>query len=169
MTNDERNPKSESSQVRRSPISDLPIHRSWIGCHSAFLFFAVSVVVLRELTPLFAAAPAQARFAADRAWTTEEGLPDNSVFSLLQTRDGYLWMGTGDGLARFDGIHFRTFEDVDARGLNRGKIVSLFEDTNGSIWIGTETAGILILDSGGKLTRLGETGAGAERKLVTAC
>ena len=42
-------------------------------------------------------------------WTTDEGLPQNSVNSILQTRDGYLWIGTYEGLARFDGVRFRVF------------------------------------------------------------
>jgi polysaccharide pyruvyl transferase WcaK-like protein len=45
-----------------------------------------------------------------RAWTTDEGLPDSSVLSITQTRDGYLWIGTRGGLARFDGVRFVVFD-----------------------------------------------------------
>jgi len=44
-----------------------------------------------------------------RVWQTGDGLPQNSVNALAQTRDGYLWIGTSGGLARFDGVLFRTF------------------------------------------------------------
>src|SRR5512135_3112975 len=44
-----------------------------------------------------------------RTWQTKDGLPQNYVYALLQTRDGYLWVGTGGGLARFDGVRFRNF------------------------------------------------------------
>src|SRR5512140_1584049 len=44
------------------------------------------------------------------AWTTDEGLPDNSVLSIAQTQDGYLWVGTRGGLARFDGVRFAIFD-----------------------------------------------------------
>src|SRR5687767_10284004 len=44
-----------------------------------------------------------------RRWTAEDGLPKNTVLSLLQSRDGYLWIGTRDGLARFDGVRFKVF------------------------------------------------------------
>ena len=44
------------------------------------------------------------------AWQTEQGLPLNTVQSLLETSDGYLWVGTGGGLSRFDGMRFTTFE-----------------------------------------------------------
>jgi len=46
-----------------------------------------------------------------RRWTTEDGLPKNTVISLLQTHDGYLWVGTREGLARFDGVRFTVFAD----------------------------------------------------------
>ena len=72
-------------------------------------------------------------------------------------------------MARFDGIHFKTFEEVDARGLNSGKIISVFEDSKGNIWLGTESAGILLIDPQGKLARLGESGTGAESRLLTVC
>ncbi len=39
-------------------------------------------------------------------WQTKEGLPQNSVQAILQTRDGYVWLGTQDGVARFDGVRF---------------------------------------------------------------
>src|SRR5262249_44128963 len=44
-----------------------------------------------------------------RRFTTEDGLPDNSVKAVLQARNGYLWVGTQEGLARFDGRHFQSF------------------------------------------------------------
>mgnify|MGYP003494359123 CR=1 FL=1 len=43
-------------------------------------------------------------------WQTEQGLPQNTAQAMYQTRDGYLWVGTGAGLARFDGVRFATFE-----------------------------------------------------------
>src|SRR5258706_11257034 len=115
---------------------------------------------------LLATAPV---FASVETWTTEKGLPENSVFSVLQTRDGYLWLGTGYGLARFDGIHFKTFDETDAPGLNSGKILGLFEDSRGNLWIGTETEGILIADKQGKISRLKDAGRGLEGKLGTIC
>ena len=45
-----------------------------------------------------------------QAWRTDSGLPQNTVHSILQTRDGYLWLGTDRGLVRFDGIDFVTFD-----------------------------------------------------------
>lgn len=75
-----------------------------------------------------------------RRWTTEQGLPQNSVTTLLQSRDGYLWIGTFGGLARFDGLRFATFDGSD--GLGSSRILALAEDADGSLWIGTEDGGL---------------------------
>jgi len=71
-----------------------------------------------------------------RTWTTKQGLPENTVNMLLQTRDGYLWVGTPDGLACFDGVQFRRYGLRD--GLPHVGITSLLEDRRGVLWVGTE-------------------------------
>ncbi len=115
-----------------------------------------------------ASAAANPGYTVD-AWTVDEGgLPQNSVISMTQTRDGYLWLGTGGGLARFDGLRFKTYDEKDVPGLN-GKIVKLFEDSRGNLWVGTESAGILLAGKDGKVTRLLLGKEGAARRLVTAC
>jgi signal transduction histidine kinase len=105
-------------------------------------------------------------FLIDR-WTTQKGLPESSVFSLLQTRDGYLWVGTGNGLARFDGIHFKTFTESEAPALSGGTIVNLFEDSRANLWIGTGMAGVWIVNKGGKISELPGVGKGPDARLVT--
>ena len=75
-------------------------------------------------------------------WTTEQGLPQNSVRSIVQTKDGYLWLGTFGGLVRFDGVKF-TLVDVDqATGLSSNRVHALLEDRAGALWIGTEHGGL---------------------------
>ncbi len=76
-------------------------------------------------------------------WQTEDGLPQNSVTALAQTRDGYLWVGTQDGLARFDGVRFVPFDAHNTPAIHNSRIVQLFEDRTGALWIGTEDAGML--------------------------
>jgi ligand-binding sensor domain-containing protein len=49
---------------------------------------------------------------------TDSGLPQNSVYSILQTRDGYLWLTTLDGLVRCDGVHFKIFSKATEKGIN---------------------------------------------------
>ena len=53
------------------------------------------------------------------SWSTEEGLPQSSVISVIQTRDGYLWLGTTKGLVRFDGDRFTVFNEFNTPGLNK--------------------------------------------------
>ena len=55
-------------------------------------------------------------------WTTEEGLPQNSVTSMAQTRDGYIWFGTFGGLVRFDGIKFKIFNTINAPAIKSNRI-----------------------------------------------
>ena len=77
-------------------------------------------------------------------WRTEHGLPQNEIRQLHQTRDGYLWIGTSHGLARFDGRRFVTFDSrTDSRldGAHQD-IRSFAEDPDGGLWIGT-AGGIL--------------------------
>lgn len=83
-------------------------------------------------------------FAVTR-WTRENGLPDNSVTCLMQTLDGFLWIGTEKGLARFDGVKF-----VPLR-LSASKaeaITALYQDTSERLWIGTREDGLWCLSDG---------------------
>ena len=73
-----------------------------------------------------------------RSWKTENGLPDNAVSAVEQTRDGYLWIGTYGGLVRFDGVHFRVFNSASTPGLQSDRVTSLYEDAGGTMWIGHE-------------------------------
>ncbi len=83
-----------------------------------------------------------------RAWTVDQGLPQNSVLSILQTREGHLWFGTQEGLARFDGVRFVVFDQKNTPVLKDHRIVTLFEDREGSLWIGTRGGGLVRLRDG---------------------
>jgi len=67
----------------------------------------------------------------------EAGLPHNSASVLLQTRDGYLWIGTEAGLARFDGMQISVYRTATHPGLAHNLIRCLFQDRSGTLWIGT--------------------------------
>ena len=83
-----------------------------------------------------------------RTWTKAEGLPDNSVTTLLQTRNGYLWVGTTSGLARFDGIRFVRIP-LKPQGTNKTvSVTALCEDTLGSVWIGAQEQGVFCWRAG---------------------
>ncbi|CAM2066824.1 GHKL domain-containing protein [Sulfidibacter corallicola] len=70
------------------------------------------------------------------SWQAKEGLPQNSVRSLWQTRDQYIWVATQEGLARFDGSRFVVFHKHNTPGLANHDIRALYEDRNGIFWIG---------------------------------
>jgi len=72
------------------------------------------------------------------AWETEEGLPQSSVVSIAQTPDGYLWLATFDGLARFDGARFTVVDASNLPGLPSNRLLSLFVDWQGALWLTTE-------------------------------
>ncbi|HSD65155.1 MAG TPA: two-component regulator propeller domain-containing protein [Vicinamibacteria bacterium] len=75
-------------------------------------------------------------------WRTAEGLPQNAVLSVLQSRDGYLWLGTTAGLVRFDGVRFTVFDKTNTEAIGHNQISALFEDRDGSLWIGTFGGGL---------------------------
>jgi ligand-binding sensor domain-containing protein/signal transduction histidine kinase len=77
-----------------------------------------------------------------QAWGTDSGLPQNTVHSILETRDGYLWLGTDGGLVRFDGIDFVTFDAENTPQFKSDTVYDLLEDESGSLWIST-AAGLL--------------------------
>lgn len=85
--------------------------------------------------------PADAGFTATQ-WTVEDGLPIQTVTALAQTPDGFLWCGTSDGLARFDGLNFKIFFPHEVRELEGFQITALHSDGRGRLWI---------VDAGGKL------------------
>jgi signal transduction histidine kinase/ligand-binding sensor domain-containing protein len=99
-----------------------------------------------------------------RAWRTDEGLPDNAVTAVIQTHDGYLWIGTYGGLARFDGVRFRVFNNSTEPGLQSDRITSLYEDTQGALWIGHER-GDLTCYRDGKFEAQEVRGTGVRRKI----
>lgn len=101
------------------------------------LLLCVSCILLSRAAP---ARDAPADFLHD-SWTTENGLPQNDV-QLIQTRDGYLWLGTNGGLARFDGVRFTVFDTGNTPGLLSNRILALCEDGAGDLWIGTQGGGL---------------------------
>ena len=127
---------------------------------------ALLLVLLKPLGCLAASAP-NGKYVID-SWGTDEGLPQNSVTSILQARDGYLWFGTMNGLVRFDGSRFLVLDKNNTPELKNNWIERLFEDEKGRIWIGTRNAGIVLLKNG-KPIRPGIGKDNLECRLVSAC
>lgn len=81
-------------------------------------------------------------------WHTKDGLPQSSVEAIAQSRDGYLWFGTQEGVARFDGIRFVVFDKSNTPAIRGNRILSLLADRRGGVWMGTEGGGMTRYDRG---------------------
>src|SRR5271156_5412066 len=85
-----------------------------------------------------------------QVWRTDSGLPQNTVHSILQTRDGFVWLGTDGGLVRFDGIDFVTFDAENTPQFKSDTVSDLIEDHGGKLWISTNAG--LVSYRGGAFT-----------------
>lgn len=97
------------------------------------IFFLVSVLLNAQTPPYY-------------HYTSNEGLASSTVFSMMQDKDGYMWFGTLQGLSRFDGKHFISFDRKD--GLNANSIVSLAQGRDGEIYAATYENGINVIKNG---------------------
>ena len=70
-------------------------------------------------------------------WGSRDGLRQRSIHAITQTRDGYLWLATENGLVRFDGVRFTTFHGKNTQGFGHDFIHALQEGDDGSLWVGT--------------------------------
>jgi ligand-binding sensor domain-containing protein/signal transduction histidine kinase len=85
-----------------------------------------------------------------QVWRTDSGLPQNTVHSILQTRDGYLWLGTDGGLVRFNGLDLVTFDAENTPQFASDTVYDLLQDGSGTLWI--STAAGLVSYRGGAFT-----------------
>ncbi|HEX4966616.1 MAG TPA: two-component regulator propeller domain-containing protein [Thermoanaerobaculia bacterium] len=112
-----------------------------------FVLAAGSLVLAAPALPAPGGAPLPVNYHLD-TWQTEQGLPQNSVTAVARTPDGYLWVGTQDGLSRFDGVRFTTFTPNNAPGLASSAITQLLVTGDGTLWIGTGGSGLSRLQHG---------------------
>ena len=81
-------------------------------------------------------------------WQTENGLPQSSVNTIKQTNDGFLWLGTQEGLVRFDGVQFTVFDKNNTPQIKHNHIVSMTIDKKGTLWIATLSEGLITYRNG---------------------
>ncbi len=81
-------------------------------------------------------------------WGLDEGLPQSSVNSIIQSKDGYLWLATFGGLVRFDGVSFTVFDRSNSPGMMSDRCLKIFEDRDSVLWISTEQ-GLIRKDKNG--------------------
>ncbi len=112
-------------------------------------FWSSVVVAILLASRAFALDPARALTQARvSVWTSETGLPQNTIDAIVQTRDGYLWIGTEEGLVRFDGVRFVVTDRQTSPALRSSFISSLFEAADGTLWIGTYGGGLARMRNG---------------------
>jgi signal transduction histidine kinase/ligand-binding sensor domain-containing protein/CheY-like chemotaxis protein len=120
-------------------------------CKLAF-FFSLAANPLAALDP-----SKEIRNFHQESWGVDQGLPQNSVYTILQTSDGYIWFGTELGLVRFDGLRFEVFDKNNTPGIGDNNISALLEDRTGTLWIGTNSGGVTRY-RGGKFRSLTQAG-----------
>lgn len=103
------------------------------------------ILILMHATALGAAEQSD---YSHRVFRIEDGLPENRIRAISQTPDGYLWLGTGEGLARFDGVRFTVFDRSNTPALGDDGILSLRLASDGTLWIGTEGGGLVRYQAG---------------------
>jgi len=112
------------------------VNRSFGTFFAACLFFAAATV--------FAAGTNTGWLA--RSWQTDDGLPDNSVAGIAQTPDGYLWIGTPTGLARFDGLRFENFPLNNLIDLPNHGIITMLRGRQGALWLAMDRGAVVELN-----------------------
>ncbi|MCK5074878.1 MAG: hypothetical protein KAR38_00815, partial [Calditrichia bacterium] len=109
---------------------------------TALLFLFISMEAL-ALDPAFSLKNYQLSL-----YDINSGLPHNTIQTLLQSKNGYIWIGTPSGLVRFDGVHFKLFNSINTPTLKNDNIISLHEDHDEALWIGTDGGGLYSYKNG---------------------
>ncbi len=113
---------------------------------SVFLFFLFSISFLTSQSRV---SPVIWADYVNQVWTAAEGLPGNTVTDLLQKSDGYLYIGTYDGLVRFDGVKFTILNKNTVSDFRCVSARTIFEDTDGNLWVGSNDEGVAKISSSG--------------------
>jgi signal transduction histidine kinase/ligand-binding sensor domain-containing protein len=146
----------------KTALLSFPLPGTIVTVLQALRFCLVCALLWQSVGGLFGAA-SDVEFDV-KVWETDEGLPHNTVLSMVQAQDGHLWVGTYDGLVRFNGIQFTNLTPW----LN-DRVSHLFEDSRRTLWIGTENRGTILFKDG-QLTMPKELSfTGIDRRLRSSC
>src|SRR5580704_4127064 len=125
-----RQPNFRDQKSLRVPASKILFGR--------IIWFAAAALLVSRARPAAALEPSTSLANYGRqAWAMENGLPQNTVQALAQTKDGFLWLGTEAGLVRFDGVEFQTYDHNSNPALPGNDIRCLLASADGALWIGT--------------------------------
>ncbi len=117
---------------------------------SAIIFIFIVAIVLLPIFGFPLDPGKQVTQYIHDVWGIEQGLPQNSVSPVYQTRDGYLWLGTQEGLVRFDGSHFNVYDNRSDEQILSNWVRAIYEDRDGNLWCGTHDGGLSCLSKAGK-------------------
>ncbi|MBX7222239.1 MAG: PAS domain S-box protein [Blastocatellia bacterium] len=116
-------------------------------CFSCKHFYALLMLVLVGLGTTQAVLALDPKYSLtqylQRSWNREKGIPSSSILSLLQTRNGYIWIGTYNGLVRFDGVRVTVFSQTTTPEFKSNGVLALEEDAQGGVWAGTNGGGLV--------------------------
>jgi signal transduction histidine kinase/DNA-binding response OmpR family regulator/ligand-binding sensor domain-containing protein len=129
---------------RRAPWADLARLARAAACAA---LAACALASPARATPVQSAPPGY----VVESWSVRDGLPIGECTAMVQTRDGYVWVATTDGLSRFDGVRFRTLDTRNTTGLTSNHIMFLLEGRDGTLWFCTDDAGVGAI-RGGRVT-----------------
>jgi signal transduction histidine kinase/ligand-binding sensor domain-containing protein len=125
-----RQPNFRDQKSLRAPASRILFRQ--------IIWFAAAALLAGGAWPARALEPTTSLANYGRqAWAMENGLPQNTVQALAQTKDGFLWLGTEAGLVRFDGVEFQTYDRNSSPALPGNDIRCLLASADGVLWIGT--------------------------------
>jgi ligand-binding sensor domain-containing protein/signal transduction histidine kinase len=135
------------SRIEQSSYVSVRMPRNQTNLSSEPASAARTVIALTSLALAFGFAPAASALDPStplpnyirQTWVMENGLPQNTVTALVQTHDGFVWLGTEVGLVRFDGNSFQIFDRTSLPTLPDNDICCLLEAPDGAMWIGTSS------------------------------
>jgi len=138
--NPPRQPSMNVTTVcEHSRHGDPSVYRGQLG----FAWFLALLAAALIATPAAAIDPSRRLpQCLHRIWQMQQDLPNATITCILQTSDEYVWLGTPDGLVRFDGMRFASIPFAGAYAPQRVHVSSLVEDSQGNLWIGTQGDGL---------------------------
>ncbi len=108
-------------------------------------YIIISLCLFIFTSAIFAKPEVDKNFFNDyvgKQWTTEDGLPGTTIITLIQDRKGYIYLGTYDGLVRFDGVEFKVYNRAIDEKYQFASAHAIFQDSKGNIWVGHNDEGI---------------------------
>ncbi len=104
-----------------------------------------------------------------RVYTTSDGLPGMTVVSPIQDKKGYIWLGTYDGLVRFDGVEFTVFNRYTDPRYSFASARAIFEDSNENLWVGHNSEGVTCIKKDGSVVNYEKSAGLSDNKVNSIC